>query len=498
MGSASFCYDTDNTTLATCTALSDGTNEIDLSLATDASLYYKFNFSGTGTGAITSYTISEETVVSPCPPYIRGAGTTASPCQITNCTNLQNMTENLTAVFELMNDIDCSGTINWNNGQGFHQIGDAWGNRFSGKLDGNNYSINNIFINSTGTNWVGIFGYIDSGSGVSNVRIINATVYNNQSYVGALAGQTDSDIENCSVVNSTINALGSTGGLIGWFDGNTLKNCFSKGTSVTGTGNVGGLVGYVASPSKVINSYAVEISVSGSDKNVGGLAGASVDSIINKSFSSGTVINSGNRTGGLVGYTDDSFVSGKTAIQDSFSTCKVYGNDTTNSTNGLLGWAINVGGAAGPDISFEEYIINAFWYNNTNDNATRCHQNETSGGCTVKTTKSYFYSIDDEPMVSFPYPPYQTDNDGNYYPYLFFDEMYQTTIIDCSCPGSGIWNMPANCYINDDCDLESEDLNLSIANNSTINATISCANITYPSTDNIIYMDINAYINISG
>ncbi len=43
-----------------------------------------------------------------------GAGTIAEPYQITNATQLQEMKDNLVAHYALMNDIDCSDTVNWN------------------------------------------------------------------------------------------------------------------------------------------------------------------------------------------------------------------------------------------------------------------------------------------------------------------------------------------------------------------------------------------------
>ena len=47
-----------------------------------------------------------------------GAGTVAEPYQITNATQLQEMKDNLNAHYVLMNDIDCSDTVNWNGGAG--------------------------------------------------------------------------------------------------------------------------------------------------------------------------------------------------------------------------------------------------------------------------------------------------------------------------------------------------------------------------------------------
>ena len=47
-----------------------------------------------------------------------GSGTSGDPYNITNCTQLQEMENNRTADYELVNDIDCSDTINWNNANG--------------------------------------------------------------------------------------------------------------------------------------------------------------------------------------------------------------------------------------------------------------------------------------------------------------------------------------------------------------------------------------------
>ncbi len=75
-----------------------------------------------------------------------GSGSPEDPYQISNCTGLQNIQDNLTAHYVLINDIDCSDTVNWNAGDGFDPIGDGT-NGLTGTLEGDKYTIYNLTIN---------------------------------------------------------------------------------------------------------------------------------------------------------------------------------------------------------------------------------------------------------------------------------------------------------------------------------------------------------------
>ncbi|MEZ4815407.1 MAG: hypothetical protein R3A80_09425 [Bdellovibrionota bacterium] len=54
---------------------------------------------------------------------------------IENCTQLQGITAGTTATYKLLNDIDCSATLSWNNGRGFIPL-----QNFNGKFNGNRKS----------------------------------------------------------------------------------------------------------------------------------------------------------------------------------------------------------------------------------------------------------------------------------------------------------------------------------------------------------------------
>ncbi|MFW6142548.1 MAG: hypothetical protein ACOC53_08340, partial [Candidatus Saliniplasma sp.] len=51
--------------------------------------------------------------------FAGGSGTESDPYQISNVTELQNMSDDLTAHYELISDIDASETENWNGGDSF-------------------------------------------------------------------------------------------------------------------------------------------------------------------------------------------------------------------------------------------------------------------------------------------------------------------------------------------------------------------------------------------
>ena len=77
------------------------------------------------------------------------------------------------------------------NGTGFTPIGDT--NSFNGIFNGNNYEIQNIYINRSNENYAGLFGVLGNDSNAVGGRIINTgltgtIITNNVDYVGSIAG----------------------------------------------------------------------------------------------------------------------------------------------------------------------------------------------------------------------------------------------------------------------------------------------------------------------
>ena len=115
------------------------------------------------------------------------AGVVASLTNITNCTDLQAMDDNLTNDYQLMNNIDCSDTINWNSGAGFNQIGDDSTSCFRGNFSGNGYNITDLYINRTDDNYIALFA-CTNGVVVSNLGLVNVNISGGVTGVGGLIG----------------------------------------------------------------------------------------------------------------------------------------------------------------------------------------------------------------------------------------------------------------------------------------------------------------------
>ena len=216
---------------------------------------------------------------------------------ITNTTELSNIRNNLSANYELLNDIDLASTTNWSpigvvditNGSTI-----TTATPFSGTLNGNGFKIRNLKVNR-GFSYAGLFGSI-SGN-VNNLSIINSNVSSTY-FAGILSG----------------NATGSNA---------ILTNIFVQGTS-TATGNfAGGIIGWAQYLD--INNSSSYVFVNGRD-GVGGLIGVLNAGSINNTNSNGVVIGK-NGVGGLVGWQYGD-------IDNSFSSSSVTG---ATSTGGLVG-----------------------------------------------------------------------------------------------------------------------------------------------------------------
>jgi len=234
-----------------------------------------------------------------------GSGTIELPYVITTCSQLQEIGDDPTAHYVLGNDIYCEESELWNDGNGFIPIGG--GQDFWGTLDGNSFTIYDLYINRPEENNIGLFHTIEGGE-VKNLTLERAYVRGN-GRVGALAGQSsDGDYFNISVIDSIVISediyFGSNvGGIVGFSeDSITIENCSFNGT-VTGYNYVGGLLGNGyggGSEIYIIDSYNEGV-ISGKS-GVGGLVGvSSYIHEISNSYNTGSVVGF-YRVGGLVGY----------------------------------------------------------------------------------------------------------------------------------------------------------------------------------------------------
>ncbi len=236
-------------------------------------------------------------IVSTVQAFEGGSGTSGDPYQIANCQQLQNMSNGLSAHYEIIENIDCSDTQNWNGGNGFKPIGNST-ESFRGSLTGNYNFIQNLYIERPSRDNTGLIGFLNSGE-ISQVRIRGGYVSGNQN-TGGLLGNEDGggQIINSSFQGEVYGAY-RTGGLAGTVSQGSIIDSYSAGyVDNSGGADAGGLLGALYG-NEVRNSYSTAIVDSGS--YTGGLIGALSGTVIN-SYSAGEIINEdrGN-TGGLVG-----------------------------------------------------------------------------------------------------------------------------------------------------------------------------------------------------
>ena len=311
---------------------------------TDLVAFYKLD-DGSGTNA-TDETGNYAGTLTNGPTWINSeidAGST-HPHKIYDAADLDNVRNYLFAYHKLMNDVDLSGTTeNDEGGDGWEPIGNST-EPFKGVFDGNDNIINNIFIDKSGTDYIGFFGFVN-GSTIKYLGLENADVTGND-YVGILFGRNfDSQ---AGVYNEIIKCYSSgsvagndkVGGLIGESDPSpnssiTLIDSSHSSANVSGNGAVGGLFGYINNASHgvsvSVNQCYSTGDVTGTSESIGGFMGFGKAIDIINCYSRGDVdATNASGVGGLVGY-----LTGPCSIINSFSAGSVAGN---SNVGGLLGY----------------------------------------------------------------------------------------------------------------------------------------------------------------
>ncbi|HON19188.1 MAG TPA: HYR domain-containing protein [Salinivirgaceae bacterium] len=262
--------------------------------------------------------------------YSGGTGTQEDPYQISSFNDLISLSETATdwnKYFIQITDIDAASSSEMNGGSGFKPIGDMT-QPFTGRYNGNNFIINNLFINRSSEDSIGLFGVVGNLGRIENLQVVNADV-TGRTMVGILIGRNAGQITNCSttgIVKSMATDYSRCGGLVG-FNNGSVTQCYSHATVVASKSFVGGLVGN--NTSQITQSYATG-NVTGGISS-GGLVGVSNGSISN-CYASGNVSGT-SRVGGLVG---SSTPAANIYITNSYS----RGNVTTSGgySGGFIGF----------------------------------------------------------------------------------------------------------------------------------------------------------------
>ncbi|MBO7763220.1 MAG: hypothetical protein J6T24_10525, partial [Clostridia bacterium] len=200
---------------------------------------------------------------------LNGSGTSQDPYIITSREDFADIAKNMSAYYKLANDIDF-GLMSWTPISGV----------FTGYIDGNGHKLTNVKITRsasavTSDVCLGLFEQIattsDGGGYIYNLHIWNSSLNVSEChdgsgtiYAGLLCGINNGTIDNCTFLSDVVSVKRdkSNVGTIAGASLNRIVNCQLATISVSGNGNIGGVAGYL-SPSAVVELCHVSSSGNG-------------------------------------------------------------------------------------------------------------------------------------------------------------------------------------------------------------------------------------------
>ena len=251
--------------------------------------------------------------------------------------------------------------------------------KFSGIFEGNDHSINNLYIRNTLTGsegrYLGLFEILAQSAEVRNIGLTNVNVYgadrDGVDQLGALAGVNEGTIRESSASGDHEGGSGNdyVGGLVGQNRGMIIAS-HASGNPGGGSeaDNVGGLVGFNYFGT-IIASHARGNPGGGSEAdNVGGLVGTSIAGRIIASYAIGNPdggSGSSDQVGGLLGRTSGSLVA--TFLFGMPSDSSVIASYAIGDPRGGSGSYDAVGGLIGKiDVYSETSVIASYASGNPN------------------------------------------------------------------------------------------------------------------------------------
>lgn len=179
-----------------------------------------------------------------------GAGTSANPYLIEDALDLNAIRNSASSYYKLVNHINLS---SYATGTGWNPIPS-----FTGTLDGNGFTIQNLYISNSASSNLGLFISLGANGTIINLGLENVLIIGNGT-VGGFAGSVvgaGASIRR-SYIRGHITATSSFGGFVGSNTQNfVLENCLSYcnlNTTNTGTVNGGGLIGTTSGSGTIKN-----------------------------------------------------------------------------------------------------------------------------------------------------------------------------------------------------------------------------------------------------
>ncbi|NLO32944.1 MAG: hypothetical protein GX117_06255 [Candidatus Hydrogenedentes bacterium] len=229
--------------------------------------------------------------------------------------------------YVLINDIDASSTVDWNDGKGFSPIGNK-SEPFLGSIDGQRFVIRGLVIDKPLQDGVGLIGAMSMGASLNNIWLEDCEVMSQGHYnhVGLLVGyKNGGTIENCHGTGK-ITGSNFVGGIVGSNEAGLISGCSARCEVVSNQYYVGGLVGY--NEDTISSSCAVGM-VTG-QQSVGGLVGESGGGTISGCYAACDAMSNSYYVGGLIGNLKD------TTVNNCYAMGSVVGGNLYN-VGGLIG-----------------------------------------------------------------------------------------------------------------------------------------------------------------
>lgn len=210
-----------------------------------------------------------------------GNGDADTPYLITTAAELNEVRNDVTAHYKLMNNIDLTDWITANSAtEGWEPISE-----FKGSFDGNGFVISGLWIERPETEKIGFFGSV-AGATIKRVGIIipDGKKIVGKKYVGGLVGQTPYtttaiSIDECFVTGGTIESKDqAAGGILGYTSTNSvtvnIRNCYAANSTIISVDGTGGIVGTAYRNINIENCYSTNKVISANnDKASGGIVG---------------------------------------------------------------------------------------------------------------------------------------------------------------------------------------------------------------------------------
>lgn len=226
-----------------------------------------------------------------------GDGSNDNPYFISNAEQMlrigaMNSLWTLDDSYEVVSNIDFKETWVDGNVESWKPIGDAE-KHFTGNFNGGTKTISNLVIDETCTSdYVGLFGYVESGAKIERVTLSNPQIKVAGKNVGAIAGYNEGSITRCKVVGGEISSSNtSTDAYVGGIAGvstrvqaeNEIAMCSVDGVSLNSGNVVAGIVGKFTSG--VISNCKAYATLADNKDIKPNYAGGLVGEIASKSFS---------------------------------------------------------------------------------------------------------------------------------------------------------------------------------------------------------------------